>query len=89
MSYTLKEAKLLVEYYSDKMIGEYLDDSKQVKIKELKIDPVENDSNSFLVRANGHPLQGVAVFFREIGQAAKQLNLPSPEVVLKASNQSE
>jgi hypothetical protein len=89
MTYSLKEALLLKEYYSDKMIGQYLHDSKQVKIKEVIIEQLENDNTKFFVKANGQPLRQVFVFFREISEAAKQLGLISPADVLSELNQQK
>ena len=89
MTYSLKDALYLKKYYSDKMVGQYLDDSKQVEIKELIIEQLENDKTRFFVKANGQPLQQVFVFFREIEEAAKMLNLLSPDKVLIELNQIE
>ena len=89
MTYSLNDALLLKQYYSDKMVGQYLDDSKQVEIKELIIEQLENDKTRFFAKANGQPLQQVFVFFREIEEAAKMLNLLSPDKVLIELNQIE
>lgn len=82
MDYTSDQAEYLIEYYSPKMIGKYLDKANQVKV--IKIEKrSETNGESYMVAAVGEPMAGVVNFFREIGQAAKHFNLESPEEVLK------
>ena len=82
MPYSFNEAQHLLKYYSEKMIGQYLDIERQVKIKELKSDQLKTDKSKYLVRACGQRNHRGILLFKEIGGTAKLLNLPSPELLL-------
>ena len=86
MPYSFNEAQYLIKYYSDKMIGQYLDIERQVKIKELKSDQLETGKSKYLVRACGQRDQRGILLFKEISETAKLLNLLSPELVLSDLN---
>ncbi|PZP44364.1 MAG: hypothetical protein DI598_14625 [Pseudopedobacter saltans] len=87
MTYSLNEALYLKEYYSSKMIGRMLDDSTQTLVKEIVIEQLENDKSKFVVKANGQRINGVFILFKEIGSAANQFGLCSPDIVLKDLSQ--
>lgn len=82
--YTLQEAQFLIAYYSDKVVGKSLDESGQAIIKNVRTEPC--GGNKFWVRAYSHPLSGVASFFRDINEVAKQFNLETPTTVLEGLN---
>ncbi len=74
--------KYLIEYYSPLMLGNYLDKEKIFKIKFLKFDQLENDRSRYLIRACTKRDWRGFLLFKEISSIAKELDLPSPEIIL-------
>lgn len=82
MTYSKQEATTLKNYYSPKMIGKVLEESIGCKVDEIEVSPLNNGEYS--MRAICH--HGADIFWREITDAAKVMNLPSPEEVLSSKD---
>jgi hypothetical protein len=82
MTYSLKEALLLQKYYSDKMVGQIMDDSTQVKVKSIEIEQLEHDKIKYQVIVKSTLLKNLIVLNRDIITAAKYFKLPLPAVIL-------
>ena len=87
MSYTLDEANYLIKYYSDKMVGQYLDAEKLYVIKKLQKD-IQPEISKYLVRACGKRDNKGFLLFLEISEIANRLNLDPPQTVLLGINRN-
>ena len=79
MTYSKDDAIALMSFYSDKIIGEILEDSFPLKATHLTLEP--HKDGRYLVQAIC--FREPDVFRMDISDAAKRLNLPLPEDVLR------
>jgi len=85
MSYTLKEAQKLRNYYINELIGKYFNDEKKYKISEIEINIIKSSENQYDVRAKAKKRRDInseIVASMDIKNAAKRFNLITPKEVL-------
>ena len=83
--YTKEEAQYLIKFYNDKIIGQYLDETKKYKISVLKMIPLYFEKGYYFVEAHCYPLFSLNVYLSSVGSMAEKLGLPSPMEVLNKS----
>lgn len=83
--YTFKEAQILQEYYSSQVIGKPLDSKKaeSLPIFKSKIEELENGTYDVFCYGKGSPSTH---FYTRIEKVANDLQLISPQEVLKLKN---
>lgn len=83
--YTLKEAKQLIEYYSDKLIGKPI--VPEMNSNVIRFDFVEYENEKFRINCVGSDF-GIIRPIHEISSVAKYYNLPTPKEVLDNAKQN-
>ena len=81
--YTLEEAKLLVNFYSEKLIGKNIIPDFNSKV--IRFDIIEYDNGKFRVNCVGSDVGSVRPV-HEISSVAKYYDLSTPEEVLDTKN---
>jgi hypothetical protein len=79
--YSLEEANYLIGYFSNKMIGKTMQASIPATITHLDREPLGN--NKYQVVVFGKVIKQIFYSKRSLDLVAKDLNLLSPEEVLK------
>lgn len=78
--YTIQEAKQLIEFYSDKLIGKPIIPDMNSNV--IRFDFVEYDNGKFRINCVGSDY-GIIRPFHEISSVAKYYDLPTPKEVLE------
>ncbi|WP_338376498.1 hypothetical protein [uncultured Flavobacterium sp.] len=78
--YTLEEAKELIKYYSEKLIGKPIVPDMQSNV--IRFDFVEYENGKFRVNCVGSDY-GIIRPIHEISSVAKYYNLPTPKEILE------
>jgi hypothetical protein len=79
MTYSKEDAIMLIRFYSGKIIGKKIEDSFPLKITHLALEIDEDGQYSVKAAC----LRKQDIFWMDISDSAKRLNLPLPEDVLQ------